>query len=107
MIDFIGKKYIFLGFSAILLLVSIGALALWGLHFGIDFTGGALMQVEISGTRPGTDQVREVLGKSGITDAVIQPIGERGILMRFKSVDEKTHQEIGAHLRALVSPPNL
>lgn len=104
MIDFIGKKYIFLGFSGVLIVASIGALAWWGLHFGIDFTGGALLHVEFSDARPETDQVRGALGKSGITDAVIQPIGERGILMRFKSVDEKTHQEMVAHLRVLVSP---
>ena len=44
-IDFVGKRKIALIFSAILLIASIASLGLQGLKFGIDFTGGTLIEL--------------------------------------------------------------
>jgi preprotein translocase subunit SecF len=43
-INFMGKRYIAMVFSAVLLVVSVGALVTNGLNFGIDFTGGTRMR---------------------------------------------------------------
>ena len=40
-IDIIGKKKRWYGFSALLIVLSIGALGFQGLHLGIEFKGGA------------------------------------------------------------------
>ena len=39
------RKYYYI-FSGILTVVSMGGLILWGLDFGIDFTGGSLLEIE-------------------------------------------------------------
>ena len=44
-IDFVGKRKFALIFSAILLVISITSLGLQGLKFGIDFTGGTLIEL--------------------------------------------------------------
>ena len=44
-IDFVGKRKIALIFSAILLIASIASLGFQGLKFGIDFTGGTLIEL--------------------------------------------------------------
>lgn len=44
-IDFLGKKYIAIIFSAILLIASIVSITLQGLKLGIDFTGGTIIEV--------------------------------------------------------------
>jgi preprotein translocase subunit SecF len=44
-IDFVGKRKYAMIFSAILLIVSIASLSFQGLKFGIDFTGGTLIEL--------------------------------------------------------------
>ncbi len=49
-IDFLGRprRNIAIGFSVVLIVISIGTLAVRGLDFGIDFTGGVLLEVGYS-----------------------------------------------------------
>jgi len=44
-IDFMGKRHYAIVLSSLALLVSIGSLLINGLNFGIDFTGGTLIEV--------------------------------------------------------------
>ena len=49
-IDFMGHRRIMFAISAILLVVSIGALAIRGLTFGIEFIGGTVITVTDAGS---------------------------------------------------------
>ena len=44
-IDFMSKRYLAAALSGLMLMVSIGALVVNSLNFGIDFTGGTLIEV--------------------------------------------------------------
>src|SRR5437879_2984932 len=92
--NIIGHKYIFLGIAGVLVLASFIALALWGLHLGIDFTGGSLLEVAYHDRVPSPDEVRNVLTSNGVENSLVQPTGDRGMLIRFKQVDEPEHQRI-------------
>ncbi len=48
-IDFIGQRYVAFAFSFILIAGTIFLLATKGLNFGIDFTGGTLIEVAVEG----------------------------------------------------------
>ncbi|MEK7541923.1 MAG: protein translocase subunit SecF [Patescibacteria group bacterium] len=100
----IRHKYLFLAFSGLLIAASIAALALWGLRLGVDFTGGSLMEIEFSGKRPPADAIRKVLEPLGLGTITLQPSGATGMLLRFKDVDEDTHQKIVAAVREVVAP---
>ncbi len=99
--DLIGKKYIFLSISGILMAVALAALGLWGLRPGIDFTGGSLLEVEFSPARPAVGDINRVLADAGDGTILVQPVGERGALLRFKAVDEEMHQLIFSRLKDL------
>lgn len=93
--NIIGHKYKYLTFSGILIFGSIACLLVWGLNVGIDFTGGSLMEVEFTqGTVPTVDNVKEVLVPLKLGDIIVQPIGDKGMILRFRDVDEQTHQQI-------------
>ncbi len=91
--DIIAHKRIFLTISAILVLASIISAAVFGLNLGIDFTGGALLEIEFSGERPSPPEVRNAL-EAIAGNVTAQPTGERGMILRFRTVDESTHQAI-------------
>ncbi|MGB5707291.1 MAG: protein translocase subunit SecF [Arenicellales bacterium] len=72
--DFLGKRKIALILSLILVAVSIGATVSRGLNFGIDFTGGTLVEVGYEQTVD-VESVRAALTESGFSDAVVQYFG--------------------------------
>lgn len=94
MLNIIGHKYIFLTIATILVAVSFVTLGLWGLKPAIDFIGGSLLEIEYEVERPTNDKIRETLARFELGNIVLQPTGERGIIMRFKHIDEETHQKI-------------
>ena len=99
MIDIIGKKYYFLGFSGALVLASVLVILMFGLHFGIDFTGGSILEVEFPNMIPPSARVSQVVDSLNVGSVTAQPTGERGMLIRFGAVDENMHQVIVEELR--------
>ena len=75
-IDFLSKtrRSIALGISAVLILISIGSLALRGLDFGIDFTGGVLLEVGYSDTA-NLEGIRTRLSDAGFADYRVTRFG--------------------------------
>ena len=92
--DLIRYRKFYYFFSGFLVLVSVLSLLVFGLNFGIDFTGGSLLEVEYKETRPENQNIKESIRGLELGDVVLQPTGERGLLIRLKELDEATHQKI-------------
>lgn len=82
-IDFMGKRHYAILLSSLALLVSIGSLVFNGLNFGIDFTGGTL--IEVSYPQPvDLGDVRAALAEGGFDQAQTQHFGtSRDVLVRI------------------------
>jgi len=92
--DFIGKRKIALIISAVMLLTSLGALAVKGLNFGIDFTGGTLVEVKFD-QAPSIADVRSSISPKGYGNAVIQEFGApEEILIRVQNKDSENSSTI-------------
>jgi len=98
MINIIGHRKLWLFIASALVAASIVATALWGLKFGIDFTGGSLLELSFENGRPATSELASDLASFGAEEISIQPVGANGVILRFKTVTETKHQEILAHL---------
>ena len=83
-INFIGNRNIALIFSSVLMIISIGSLAVRGLQMGIDFTGGTL--IEVGYQKPADLTVlRNTLDSEGFDDATVQNFGTaKDVLIRLK-----------------------
>jgi preprotein translocase subunit SecF len=73
-IDFMGKRKIAFVVSLALMVLSITVLISRGLNFGLDFTGGTLIEVSYP-TAPEISDVRAGLASEGMNDAVVQTFG--------------------------------
>ena len=93
--DFMSKRKIALAFSTILIIASVASLAMKGLNFGLDFTGGTLIEV---GYKQSADlnKIRNRLSTSGFGDAVVQNFGSsKDVLVRLAPREETSSQSLG------------
>ena len=74
-------KKIFFAFSILLVLVSAIGIISKGFNWGIDFTGGSVVEIEYTNAIPSFDQVQATV-KTAIPEASVQKIGEKGFLIR-------------------------
>lgn len=98
--DIIGKRRWGYLFSLIVIIPGIVALFTTGINFGIDFTGGTLLDVRL-GRIASIEEIRAVMAEFGHADAVIQQSQEqpRQILIRTEPLDEATTSRLTAALR--------
>jgi SecD/SecF fusion protein len=104
-LDFIGKrKYAFMisGALSLLGLVAFGQLSRGHGNLGVEFSGGAMVQ--LSAQQPFTvDQVRQALDKEGWGHAEIQPLeGGKGLMVKLKKSEESVGQ-MSEHLTRLLN----
>ena len=99
MFDIIGKTRLWFLFSGTLIVLSLVALTFNGmvrgklLNFGIDFTGGTLLNLRFS--QPvSVGQVREILDAYKLGGAGIQKSGEKDILIRCEPLETEVRQKI-------------
>jgi preprotein translocase subunit SecF len=74
-IDFMGKRHLWIGLSIVSVIATFILLFTKGLNYGIDFTGGAEVQIQV----PHTWEIgilRDKLEKGGLHHARVQQLGE-------------------------------
>ncbi|WP_261842159.1 protein translocase subunit SecF [Aliamphritea ceti] len=99
--NFMALRKIAAGLSVVILLISVASLAINGLKFGLDFTGGSLVEVGYEQS-PDLNQIRGRLQDAGYEDAVVQTFGSPvDILIRLgQSHDPKLGDEVLSALQA-------
>lgn len=82
-IPFMRYALLFNIISVVTFLVAVGSLATRGLHLGVDFTGGTVMEVAYPEAAD-LDKVRQAVARLGFTDASVQNFGtSRDVLIRL------------------------
>ncbi len=98
-IDFMGRRRLALALSGVLLAVSLASLAVRGLQFGIDFTGGVL--VEVGYPKPvELAAVRKALAaEPAFRDVVVQHFGTaRDVLIRLAPQEGRSNAEVSTRV---------
>lgn len=81
--NFMSKRKIAVVFSMLLILASIGSLVTQGLNFGIDFTGGTMIELSYP-EEAKLEEIRTKLEQNGYADAIVQNFGSiHDILIRL------------------------
>ena len=73
-IPFMRHALVFNVISVITFLIAVGSLATKGLNFGVDFTGGTVMEVHYAHA-PDVNKIRDTMTRLGFADAAVQNFG--------------------------------
>ncbi len=98
-----SRRKIALIFSAVMIVISITSLSTFGLNFGLDFTGGTLIEVGYP-SAPDTNEIREQLTNAGY-DSLVQTFGAAtDIVVRIPPNDvEESSAELSTRVLAALS----
>ena len=93
-------------FSAVLIFISLASLLTRGLEFGLDFTGGALIEVAYPNAVE-LDPIRQSLHDGDFPDAVVQHFGSANeVLVRIAPKEGVSNADISTELFALLKQQN-
>lgn len=97
--DFAGRRWLFFGLTGLLLLASIVGLVVLKPNYGVDFTGGSLVQVHFE--RPvGIAEMRSALAAVGEGGAAIQQDERGDFLIRVGAEEASGKESFTDRLRA-------
>ena len=94
-VNFMSYRKIAMVFSALLMIASIVSLATNKLNFGLDFTGGTLIEVGFQEAAD-LEKLRDVMNSNGFADAKIQFYGSsRDVVIRLGLRDDVKAEMLG------------
>lgn len=86
-INFVGVRKYALAISALMLIIAIYSIATKGLNFGIDFTGGTMIEIAYP-EQADLSGIRDTLANNGYEDAVVQNFGSiSDVLIRLPVIE--------------------
>lgn len=90
----IKHRKIWYSISGLLVAASVFSVFYFGLNFGIDFTGGSLVEVEYKTVRPPMAELQIKIKKLDFKNVILQPAGEKGLIARSRNLTKKEHAEL-------------
>lgn len=93
MMQIINKRKYFYVLSGILTVAGIVAIFIWGLRFGIDFTGGTQMNVKFENGAPNKGQIEEKLNDLNLSGLSIQHSVDNEAILKYKNSDENANSK--------------
>ena len=90
-IDFVGSRKIFFWISGLIMLACLVSVIFKGLNYGIDFTGGTMVQVQFKDDI-NIDKVRSALSQKGVKADIQTFIGTNSFAVRVKGAQENVNE---------------
>ncbi|EKD78844.1 MAG: protein-export membrane protein SecF [uncultured bacterium] len=76
------------GISGLLVAASIFVIILYGFNFGIDFTGGTLLQMHYTSTRPTVAEIETQLQPLNLSELHIEPANTDSVIIRTSFIQD-------------------
>jgi len=101
-IDFIGWRWLPISISFVILFGGLAIVLIKGFNYGIEFTGGALLQVTFQKAVTLSD-VRSALDKKGLSPEIQSAAGKPTFILRQKGTEESVSTVTGAMSQTLTA----
>lgn len=97
----INKRKYFYVFSGTLVAASLVVLVVWGLRFGIDFTGGTEMDLAFFRTTPSVSQLTQNLQGLKLDGLTIQPASNNEVMLQYGNSNDQINSQVFASVQKL------
>lgn len=95
----IKQRKIFYTISAILVVLSLGVIAVFGIKFGIDFTGGSLVEVSFTEGRPDNPEIKGMIEELPFMDGVsLRQSGDNSMVIRSQEISNLEKDDLIEHI---------
>ncbi|CAH0532848.1 Protein translocase subunit SecF [Vibrio stylophorae] len=102
-LNFMRWSKLTVGISILAIAASIFSLSTKWLNWGLDFTGGTLIEVHFSQPAP-LDQVRDDLAANGYADAIVQNFGSlQDVMVRLRPRGDVDNKALGDSVMAILT----
>ena len=93
----------FFWLTGLILAAALGAIIVWGLPLGIDFTGGSLMQIRYQDGRPALADIEEQIAPIPLGAVSVRALDADAVSIRTRTMTPAEHDEVLAAL-SLTTP---
>jgi preprotein translocase subunit SecF len=101
-VDFMKHRKIAMVFSIIIMLAAIASLSINKLNFGLDFTGGTLIEVGFEQAAD-LNKIRQIMDSNGFDDAVVQLYGSsRDVVIRLAQREDIKAEMLGNQILSML-----
>jgi len=102
-IAFLGTRRYWYAISSLIIIGSVVLVLVRGLNFGIDFTGGVVVEAHFP-QAPDLETVRDSLARVGLTDAEVQSFGTaQDVLVRMPPVAEAAARQVNEQVHGALT----
>lgn len=84
----VRKKIIFFVLSILFVLASLFAMFRFGFNFGIDFTGGSILQLTYLQSDPNIEEIKNDLSSAGMENLIVSPVGQSSVSIKSKTISQ-------------------
>ncbi|MFT5352643.1 MAG: preprotein translocase subunit SecF [Candidatus Paceibacteria bacterium] len=92
--NIVNNKKIFYIFSTLLVVLSLISVGVFGLKFGIDFTGGSVLEIKYGDEVPSKESLEETLSQFELGDFLLRETNSSGYILKTKVIDDSTKNSI-------------
>jgi preprotein translocase subunit SecF len=92
-------KNFFFALAVLLVTASVVGMIVRGFHWGIDFTGGSVVEIAYTNTVPSIEQVQATV-KTVAPDASVQQVGTNGFLIRTSELTQAEKDNLLANIKS-------
>lgn len=103
----INHRKFFFWLTGLILAAAVGAIVVYGLPLGIDFTGGSLMEVSYANTRPALATIQTQVATVPLGAVSVRAVGNNDVSIRMRTMTPAEHTSVLAALSAQASTTEL
>lgn len=92
----VNNRNAFFALTGAFVAIALGLLLFFGLHVGVDFSGGSLVEIGYDGTRPSQEAAERVLQDAGFENFSLRESGSNGFTLRAPTLTDAQRGELSA-----------